>query len=610
MMKNIFFYILLLGLLYAFPAFSQVVPITTLKEVVLSDIKLHRYSKGQWVSVLSDSTLTQNEASLTSVLKFNTPVYFKENGYGMVASPSFRGTTASQTAVLWNGININSQFNGQTDFNAVTTGNYDNISVRGGGGSVVYGSGAIGGTVHLNNRFEFNKKFTNGLRLEYGSFNTFSGQYKAGAASEETSIQISVARNSSDNNFRYLGTEKFNENGEFYNTGISAGIAHILDKKNSIKFHSNFYEGERAFSGTLTAPSRSKYKNLNSRNLLEWKAVYSRITSSLKLAYLDENFKYYENRNRDDFSFGKAKTGIAIYDLNYNINKDISINGILDFKHTNGQGTNLGNNDRSISALAILFNHDLGKFNYDVSARKEITSSYESPLLFSLSAGYAVTNFYGLKFNLSKNFRIPTYNDLFWGSGGNPELKPEESHQVEIGQSVHFKNFEFELTAYLIQINNLLRWTPDTNGLWRPENTQKVRNRGIEGILSWQNNYGEHQFSFNSTYAYTRTRDEILKKELIYVPKHKATASLGYSHRQVSFFYQFLYNGDIFTSSDNNYTLNGYSVSNAGSNFHFGKKRQYKLGVEIRNIFNAKYQSLPSRPMPGRSINSSLTFKF
>lgn len=32
---------------------------------------------------------------------------------------------------------------------------YNSISVKAGGGSVIYGSGAIGGTVHLNNDLVF-----------------------------------------------------------------------------------------------------------------------------------------------------------------------------------------------------------------------------------------------------------------------------------------------------------------------------------------------------------------------------------------------------------------------------------------------------------------------
>src|SRR5690606_13909189 len=123
-----------------------------LDEVIISDVTLREFSKSQSILTITDSTITKNNASLTDLLKFTTPIYFKENGYGMVSSPSFRGTTAQQTAVIWNGININSQFNGQTDFNTISSKSFNEIDVKSGGGSVVYGTSAIGGSIHLNNQ--------------------------------------------------------------------------------------------------------------------------------------------------------------------------------------------------------------------------------------------------------------------------------------------------------------------------------------------------------------------------------------------------------------------------------------------------------------------------
>lgn len=103
----------------------------------------------------------------------------------MVSSPSFRGTTASQTAVLWNGININSQTTGQTDFNTINTRGFDQIVVKPGGSGVEDGSNAIGGSIYLENILEYHKGFRNSVFLNYGSFNTYGVNYKT-AYSEKT----------------------------------------------------------------------------------------------------------------------------------------------------------------------------------------------------------------------------------------------------------------------------------------------------------------------------------------------------------------------------------------------------------------------------------------
>jgi vitamin B12 transporter len=118
----------------------------SIDEVVVSDALLRDYSQAQKVIRIPDSILRRDPGSVTRLLQFHSPIHFKENGFGMASSPAFRGTTAQHTAVVWNGINLNSALDGQTDFNALAASG--NWSVRPGGGSVLFGSSAIGGTVH------------------------------------------------------------------------------------------------------------------------------------------------------------------------------------------------------------------------------------------------------------------------------------------------------------------------------------------------------------------------------------------------------------------------------------------------------------------------------
>ena len=156
----------------AFTAQAQLDSLQQLPEVIVSDVKLRANTAGVSIQTITDSTLQKSRTSLTGLLQTNTLIYLRENGPNGVSSPSFRGTNAQQTAVVWNGINLNSQLTGQTDFNTISTKNYDNVSVRTGGGGVIYGSGAIGGSIHLENDIHFGNEFKNEISTGYGSFNT------------------------------------------------------------------------------------------------------------------------------------------------------------------------------------------------------------------------------------------------------------------------------------------------------------------------------------------------------------------------------------------------------------------------------------------------------
>lgn len=591
--------------------FAQQDTIVNLKEVIISDTQLNNFSGTQSVLVLTDSVIKKNQPSLTTLLNYNSLIYFKENGLGMVSSPSFRGTTAQQTAVIWNGININSQLNGQTDFNTITTRDFDNITVRAGGGSSIYGSSALGGTVHLNSELQFVNRFQNELQLNYGSFETFGAHYKTMISNGIWSTQISVTHNSSKNDYNYLNTQKRNENGQFENTSLNASLGYRFSKNHYLKYYSQIFDSDRHFSGTLGAVSKSKYRDYNYRNLVEWDWLLGKITSKLKVAFLGEKYAYFENARTDNFETSKTETALAKQDLVYQITPSILINSILEYTQTKGIGSQIGTNTRQIGAATVLFKQEVFRsFSYEFSGRKEVTSSYDSPFLFSFGTKNQFGKQYTVVTNFSRNFRMPTFNDLYWDGLGNPNLKPESSYQGELGQHLKFKNSSISGTVYYQKIDDLIQWKPNASGNWSPSNIAKATSYGAEVVLNWNKKIRDHALDFNANYGYTVSKDALSDKQLVYVPLHKFNSSLAYTFQRITLNYQYLFTGFVFTSSDNSRVLEEYQVSNLGINYDFGNTTTYKLGFQVGNLWNKNYQTVSQRPMPGRNFNLYLIFNF
>lgn len=582
-----------------------------LKEVTVSDSQLRKFSKSQNVAVLSDSIIQKNQTSLTALLNYNSTIYFKENGLGMVSSPAFRGTTAQQTAVIWNGININSQLNGQTDFNTISAKDYEEVAIRAGGGSAIYGSSAIGGSIHLNNELRFVNQYRNQLQLSYGSFNTINANYKMQVSNEKVSVNAGISRNNSDNDYEYLDTKnKYNENGQFYNTGMNVSFGYKLNTKNYLKLYSQFFEGERHFSGTLAAPSKSKYQDLNSRNLIEWDGFYNKFTSKVKVAFLNERYKYFENAKNTKFESSQAETFIARYDLNYKISQRMTLNTILDYTKTKGFGSSVALQIRESGSAALFFKHQVfQKLDYEITLRKELTEAYESPILYSFGTRWQPIKGYVVKANVSKNFRIPTFNDLYWQGSGNPDLKAESSLQAELGQELKLGSFSLAATGYYMEITDLIQWTP-TMGNWSPENVGEVVSYGGEVVFAFHKKFNNHDIDFRSTYGYSVSENQKNFKQLIYVPYHKSASNLAYSYKRFGFNYQHIFNGSVYILSDNSEKLKEYQVSNAGINYQFGKKTACEIGLRALNIWNENYQSVSKRPLPGRNYTINLTLNF
>ncbi len=592
--------------------FAQKQSTIVLDEAVLTDAKLKAFTHGVKVKKVKDTLTEKNSVSLTDALRFNTSIYFKENGYGMVSSPSFRGTTASQTAVIWNGIPVNSQLNGQTDFNTINSENYDEILVRSGGGSVQYGSGAIGGSIHLNDEQKFNQPLENELLLSYGSFNTQKVNYTSSYGAKKWTFGLGVNYNASDNDYKYLGTDQKNKNGEFSNYNVNANLAHFIGENHLLKLFHNTYFGDRNFSGTLTAPSNSNYKSTTSRSLLEWNHFSADFSGKLKVAYLYEKYKFFINKNISEFSFGKAKNTILNYDFKYYLG-DVKLNAIVEYNYTKGEGSSILIDERVITSGTVLISHEISnKISYDVSLRQDFVKTYDSPFLFAVTGKYNLTKFYTTTLNASRNYRIPTFNDLFWSPGGNLNLLPESSIQGEWGHIFKKPNYQLQVVGYYISSKDLIQWRPRLDGIWAPINVESSRQYGGEFEFIFSQKFGKHFFDWSGVYAYTISEDQSTSNQLMYVPRHKITSNLSYSHKKWNSYLQTLYTGEVFTTTDESSSLPGFTITNIGieRKIDFTSGLQITFGLKTNNLFNKAYQNMAFRPMPNRNIQTQIIIKF
>lgn len=595
--------------LCTFSAYAQLDSIQQLPEVILSDGKLVHFSKGFKLEKLTDSVVERNAASLTETLRYNTSIYFKENGFGMVSSPSFRGTNAAQTAVIWNGININSVFTGQMDFNTISPLNYNEIDIRSGGGGVQYGSGAVGGSIHLNNTFSFKKNDITKVGIRYGSFSTLAGNASTTQIWGDHYLNVGVDFISSENDYEYVGKNKTNDHGSFLRFAAKVNEARKL-KNGVATWNSEYIYNDRNFSGSLNTLGKDAYKDIATRNLWQLQKKIGVFNTKAGIAHLFEKYSYFPDSEKPFNNGGKANTFIGSLQTEVLLIKKLRINGKVEYTFIDAEGDNVGRNSRKTLAAVGLINHKISeKFNYGINLRKEFLNDFDNPFLFSADAKYKVSENYVLRLNGSRNYRIPTFNDLYWYAGGNLNIQPETSYQVELGQEFYYGNLKADVAAYYISSKDLIKWVPNSGGLWQPLNINKTKNYGIEINLDYSLKFSNRQtLDFYANYSYTKAEDLEKEKQLIYVPFHKAGGTLQYYFKQISFYAQGLFNGEAYTTTDNSEYVNAYTIFNLGAEYRLSGNTNLSFGSRLNNVFNIYYENVAYRPMPSRNIEIFLKF--
>ena len=90
-----------------------------------------------------------------------------------------------------------------------------------------------------------------------------------------------------------------------------------------------------------------------------------------------------------------------------------------------------------------------------------------------------------VKASVSRNYRFPTLNDLYFLPGGNPDLKNEHGFSYDAGVSFDVgKKGVYKLGGsaswFDSYIDNWIVWLPTAKGFWTPKNVKEVHAYGVE----------------------------------------------------------------------------------------------------------------------------------
>lgn len=590
--------------------------------------------------------------TLSDLLGAGGYLNLKSYGPGALATTSARGSNSMQTPVVWNGLNLQNITNNTVDLSLMPTFLFDYVGVQPGNSSTAIGSGAIGGSINVNSfpaARSASGKYLTGSYLkqkavfEMGSFGAVMAGYQFGIGHGRWNHDVKIYRQAVQNNFWYTNTTSSTDQREQLQHARLRQQGTLLQSLYTSKSRQHRLSAKLWIQETfreipptmLQSASQSTQQDYSLRALLDWYwQPRERFMINTRAAFVHEGLLYAPGFAQP-ISNTTMHSAVFTSSLRYSVGHRNSklLSGLV----FTASGTVLWSAAEVTEyipyteQMRLTFAGGIGKYLRDddeanISVRIE---SVDGKLIDPVGAAWyyvKLKSWLGLRAAVSHNYRVPTFNDLYWVPGGNRELKPESGWTEEISletkrQWNHFAT-SYSVTVYNRNIRNMIAWVP-VGAYWSPLNIAEVHSYGCEQRLKLAYTYLRWKFDMLANADYVRSiynksddpNDVGIGNQLIYVPAWFGSATLNAQWTDVFVTASYQYVDHRFTSRDHTEWLPAYAVVNlaAGwSTIENFRGAEYGINVFVRwnNLTDAQYQTVAWRPMPGRNFTVGCTIDF
>src|SRR5262249_48232757 len=128
-------------------------------------------------------------------------------------------------------------------------------------------------------------------------------------------------------------------------------------------------------------------------------------------------------------------------------------------EHTNQHVTSdtaYTRNTRDIDSARLGYALDHGRHQLQLHLRTDRYSDFSSAGTWLAAYGFELTEALRASASASTGFNAPTFNDLFFPFGGNPDLRPERVRSAELGLQYVIGDQELRATLFQNRFDDLI----------------------------------------------------------------------------------------------------------------------------------------------------------
>jgi iron complex outermembrane receptor protein len=561
--------------------------------------------------------------SLSDLLSYQKSIFIKRyGGEEGTQSISMRGLDAAHTLITLDGIPLSNPQLGSVNLSAYLLDADTEIDIYRGGNASLFGSGAIGGVVNL--RPSLSNKRYNRISVGTGAFgNRFiSAALSLPIAGTLHTISFSDKFGENRYTFRANGQRYIRQNSDYQRRQLNYVGRWQLNASQNLDwqiFVTDALSGSpRSFNGG-DYQGRARIENRQGLGRLKWEAEQDngiRLSAQFYLKY--DNMLYSDPdiviNHKPLHSTHLNREAGNVFQYYHKLNDKIRLISGFEAAYTQANSTDLTDNSERVRIAGygmIQYTMILGNkavLQLQSVAREENYSDFGNIFLPKIGAKmqYSSVEWF---VNWGKNFRAPTFNDLYWQPGGNPQLKPETSTGWDSGISSELTAigaWKWSLNYYHTTLVDMIRWVPLDNGIWQPMNLDNVVSEGIEGAVSASFLNRHIQLGSNYRYGLTklkksRSNTALVGNRLPYLPSTQWRINANFTLRNVTLSTIWQFTSFRYTTIANRLadTLPSYQTVDVSLKvpIHIYQTSVMLFG-DVENLFRQSYQLIKGYPLP------------
>ncbi len=571
-----------------------------------------------------------NKTSTTDLLRRQSGLLVnQQGGMGGVSEISIRGSESNFVTVLVDGIAVNDPTNsrgGSVNLNAFNLANIDHIEIVRGPQSSIYGSGSLGGVIHIltHNPSLQPQTLQQRFQMDTAEQGAYRLSYQLSGGIDQLNYALSLGQQDSGDDL----------DDSYTNDEFSGHLRWQLDQRHGVSLNLRHSNDQRLGYPEQSGGSRlSDSEALEQNDGTEWntRLAWSSIWSETWQSELSVTHFERQNRSRspgiipytsvppleDDTSYRRTETrwthtlgqrGRLWAHLGVDYQKERGHStGSIDFGFPLPTNFELERENLGLFATANwVTNNDWllqlsHRYDEPDSSRRQHSSQvgFKSPQLW---------NHFVVRGNWGEAFKLPSFFALAHPLVGNPDLLPEEADGWDLALDWNVsRDAQLTLAVFSSEYKDLVDFDPEQ---FTNVNRTLVDIKGAELSGQWAHSYG----SLKGHMSYTDIDVKDNQSELSGRPQ--LTASLQSRHPLseslqlvLDWFwsderYATSWHGGVF-SDDNLDSYNRLDVS-----FIWDFSHQWQASLTLDNILDEDYEEAIGFESPDRQLRLGLSVDF